>query len=96
MKTGSELTSEMVGPAGSTRNDGDFSCWTGGPEDELWREPEELSDGRCADNPAARQRTVVRTTNCDGKEVNRIKKTLSASLVRRTGRVKREVPIQVT
>jgi hypothetical protein len=34
MKTGSSLTRDIVGPAGSTR-DGAFSCT--GCEDELWR-----------------------------------------------------------
>jgi hypothetical protein len=42
-KTGSELTSEIVGPAGSTKKVGAFSCWiVEEDEDELWREPEEL------------------------------------------------------
>jgi hypothetical protein len=42
-KTGSELTSEMVGPAGST-SDGAFSCWKAIEEDELWLLPELLAD----------------------------------------------------
>lgn len=69
-KTGSELTSEMVGPAGSIA-DGAFSRWIG-CEDELWSfadlEAGPLS-GDCAracetDSPAKRQKTnTARTEN---------------------------------
>jgi hypothetical protein len=41
--TGSELISEMVGPAGSRRNEGDFSVGSEVvAEDELWLAPEAL------------------------------------------------------
>jgi hypothetical protein len=35
VKTDSSLTSEMVGPAGST-SEGAFSCTIAGEEEELW------------------------------------------------------------
>jgi hypothetical protein len=61
-KTGSELIREMVGPAGSTRNEGDLS-WTGPVLEELCRELEELLSVAWAPatwgSPAARQRTAA-------------------------------------
>src|SRR5579872_1567278 len=97
--TGSELMSEMVGPAGSIRKDGDFS-WGAAADEELWREPEELLSEDCppaswGTRPTVKARGAINRRSCKRNEGNRIKKTLSASLVRRASRVKREVPTQI-
>jgi hypothetical protein len=63
MKTGSELTSEMVGPAGST-SEGAFSCTNPCAEDELWPFSEGVAElllelwerAMAGERPAGRQR----------------------------------------
>ena len=95
-KTGAELTSEIVGPAGSPRKVGAFSCWiVEEDEEELWCEPEELLGedwvrpgfGKSA-NP--KQIRSAAGTEYERKNGNCISETLPASLFRRADRVKRE------
>jgi hypothetical protein len=92
-KTGSELINEIVGPAGSSRNDGDFSRGRDvDVDDELWL-PAGFPLGWakvCLVQGAARQQSATKTEEKpDRREGNGINKTLSASLVRPRNRVKR-------
>jgi len=66
MKTGSELMSDIVGPAGSMRNEGDFSCSTAPElEDELWRElpSEDWALAACGKRLELKQMTAAKGTN---------------------------------
>ena len=97
-KTGSELTSEIVGPAGSTRKVGAFSCWiVEEDEEEFWCEPEELLGEDCVrpgfgESATPKQIRSAAGTEYERRNGNGINESLSASLVRRADRVKREVP----
>ncbi|MGO9937195.1 MAG: hypothetical protein ACLPH3_05945, partial [Terracidiphilus sp.] len=88
-KTGSELISEIVGPAGSTRKVGAFSRWmAAADEEELWREPDgAFSDDwvwpHLGNSAAPRQKKTADGTKYVRMNENRIDKTLLACLVRR-------------
>jgi hypothetical protein len=79
-KTGSALTSEMVGPAGST-SEGAFSRTNSGEEDEVCPPPGELAELLLEDwanavagvRPAKRQKTAADRTAKDGKALNVMK-----------------------
>jgi hypothetical protein len=79
-KTGSELISEMVGPAGST-SDGAFSRANACEEEELCPAPEELDELAPEDwaraeverRPANMQETAIERTAEDGYALNVMK-----------------------
>jgi len=97
-KTGSEGMSEMVGPAAST-SVGVFSCAYICEEDELWLEelcldeelPEDWATPSAEVRPANRKKRAATKSaeDCNGRGV--MKETLSASLFRRRGGVKRQL-----
>jgi hypothetical protein len=78
-KTGSALTSEMVGPAGST-NEGAFSRTNSGEEDEvcspldgLAELLEDWANAVAGEKPAKRQKTAADRTAKDGNALNVMK-----------------------
>ncbi len=92
MKTGSELISEMVGPAGST-SEGAFSRGgPTGPEDEEDEEEELCACAAACTGENAGDRHSAAATAALKKRIgeNCIDETLSVSLVRQSWGVKRK------
>jgi hypothetical protein len=79
-KTGSALTSEIVGPAGST-SEGAFSRTKSGEEDEVCPPADELAEllledwarAAAAARPAKRQKTAADSTAKSGNTLNVMK-----------------------
>jgi hypothetical protein len=78
-KTGSALTSEIVGPAGSTR-EGAFSRTKSAEEDEFCPSPDWLAEllecwanAVAGERPAKRQKTAADRTVKDGNNLNVMK-----------------------